>query len=95
MFYGLPVIAGNTDGSADALLNGELGLLIEPENPEAIVEAIGKIILKRPEFIPDHSLLMENFGYESYKKKLASLLNTGNDLKNNISYYKEQHKAGA
>jgi len=28
MFYGLPVIAGNLDGSVDALANGRLGLLI-------------------------------------------------------------------
>ena len=31
MYYGLPVIAGNMDGSVDALLNGELGQLVNPD----------------------------------------------------------------
>ena len=30
MFYGKPVIAGNKDGSADALQNGTLGILVNP-----------------------------------------------------------------
>jgi phosphatidylinositol alpha-1,6-mannosyltransferase len=29
-FYGLPIIAGNCDGSRDALLNGQLGVMINP-----------------------------------------------------------------
>lgn len=30
MYYGLVTIAGNTDGSVDAVLNGQLGLLVNP-----------------------------------------------------------------
>src|SRR6185437_1267256 len=36
MYYGLPVIAGNKDGSTDALLNGELGQLVNPGNAQEI-----------------------------------------------------------
>jgi glycosyltransferase involved in cell wall biosynthesis len=32
MYYNKPVIAGNKDGSADALLNGKLGLLVNPSS---------------------------------------------------------------
>ena len=35
---GLPVIAGNKDGSVDALLNGKLGKLIDPDNIQGTIE---------------------------------------------------------
>jgi phosphatidyl-myo-inositol dimannoside synthase len=74
MYYGTPVIAGNTDGSTDALLQGKLGLLIEPECPKAITEALQKMITSRNAYEPDHDLLMDNFGYDNYKKKLEEVL---------------------
>ncbi len=47
MHYGLPVIAGNKDGSKDALLNGRLGILVDPDNQDEIDAAIEKIIAKQ------------------------------------------------
>ena len=75
MYYGVPVIAGNQDGSVDALLNGDLGLLIEPNNATAIAEAVEKMMKNKEYYKPDHALLMENFGYDAYKRKLEGLLN--------------------
>lgn len=74
MYYGIPVIAGNKDGSTDALLNGRLGLLIEPNNSIEIEVAITKIMNNKITYKPDHSLLMENFGYEVYKKNIENFL---------------------
>ncbi len=37
---GLPVIAGNLDGSVDALADGALGRLVDPTSPEQIADAI-------------------------------------------------------
>ena len=74
MFYGLPVIAGNADGSTDALLQGKLGILITPENPSAIVDALKKIGEDREKYIPDQKLLQEHFSYETYKRGLAALI---------------------
>jgi phosphatidyl-myo-inositol dimannoside synthase len=74
MYYGTPVIAGNADGSTDALLQGELGLLIEPDKPKAITEAIQKMIKNRKAYEPNHDLLMDNFGYENYKRRLEEML---------------------
>jgi glycosyltransferase involved in cell wall biosynthesis len=74
MYYGTPVIAGNADGSTDALLQGKLGLLIEPDKPKAITEAIQKIIENRKAYEPNHELLMDNFGYENYKRRLEEML---------------------
>ncbi len=75
MFYGLPVIAGNADGSADALLQGKLGLLIPPDDTAEIVKAVEKIVENRNKYIPDQQLLKEHFSYEAYKRKLENFLN--------------------
>ena len=75
MYYGLPVIAGNKDGSTDALLNGELGLLIEPGKADAIADAVEKMMMNKEFYQPNHELLMMNFGYDAYKRKLESILN--------------------
>jgi phosphatidylinositol alpha-1,6-mannosyltransferase len=37
---GLPVIGGNRDGSVDALANGEIGLLIDPDDPDELENAL-------------------------------------------------------
>ena len=75
MYYGLPVIAGNQDGSIDALLNGKLGLLIEPNSAAAIAVAVEKMMLNKEKYLPNHKLLMHNFGYDAYKRKLEMVLN--------------------
>jgi phosphatidylinositol alpha-1,6-mannosyltransferase len=78
MYYGLPVIAGNKDGSVDALANGKLGLLIDPEDTDAIATAIEKILQDKTAFIPNREILMEHFGFDNYKKKLHHFLNDWN-----------------
>ena len=37
---GLPVIAGNRDGSVDALADGEIGLLVDPDRLEDNASAL-------------------------------------------------------
>jgi phosphatidyl-myo-inositol dimannoside synthase len=74
MYYGLPVIAGNTDGSVDALLNGELGQLVNPGNVEEIKNAIANIIENKTSFTPSRKVLIEHFSYEAYKEKLEELI---------------------
>src|SRR5205085_11515284 len=74
MYYNLPVIAGNADGSVDALKNGEFGLLVDPANVDDIRNAI-RLILETPKkYVPDHKLLMENFSYDSYKTRINPLI---------------------
>jgi glycosyltransferase involved in cell wall biosynthesis len=74
MYYNKPVIAGNKDGSADALLNGKLGLLVNPSSKEEVAEAIENIIDNRGQYLPDHTLLMEHFSFETYKEKWRKVL---------------------
>ncbi|MDQ6843593.1 MAG: glycosyltransferase family 4 protein [Bacteroidota bacterium] len=73
MYYGLPVIAGNQDGSADALLQGRLGQLINPEDVAAISRAIENILEDPFSFTPDRNLLMNHFSYDAYKANLEEV----------------------
>ena len=81
MFYGLPVIAGNKDGSTDALLNGKLGKLVDPLNTTEIAHAISGMLKNKNGCIPDRNLLLSNFGYDVYKEKFSKLLNSTLDEK--------------
>ena len=74
MYYGVPVIAGNLDGSADALCNGELGLLVNPLNANEIQHAIEKILANKTSHTPNHDLLMQKFSYTAYKNNLEVML---------------------
>ena len=74
MYYGLPVIAGNKDGSVDALCNGELGVLVDPDDVDSIRDAIENILVNKKAYTPDRELLMERFSYDTYKRKLEELL---------------------
>jgi phosphatidylinositol alpha-1,6-mannosyltransferase len=44
---GLPVVAGRAAGAIDAVLDGETGLLVDPEDPAAVAEAISTLLLDR------------------------------------------------
>jgi glycosyltransferase involved in cell wall biosynthesis len=74
MYYGLPVIAGNKDGSVDALLNGKLGLLVNPDNEDDINNAIQTIVKNKLLYKPDASLLMAHFSFDVYRQKLSKIL---------------------
>lgn len=74
MFYGKPVIAGNKDGSVDALCNGELGLLVDSGSVEEITEAVKKILDSPEKYLADAEKLEEYFGYPGYKKQLRECL---------------------
>lgn len=74
MYYGVPVIGGNADGTMDALRNGQLGTAVEPGNVDSIKAAIQKVLSHLSDHIPDHELLMNHFSYSRYKEKLQDLL---------------------
>lgn len=74
MYYGKPVIAGNKDGSVDALNQGKFGLLVDPDNVTEITAAIQKMLDDHESFVPSHEDVMQKFSYPEYKKKLKDIL---------------------
>ncbi|UKT64405.1 glycosyltransferase family 4 protein [Pedobacter mucosus] len=74
---GCSIIGGNIDGSSDALLNGELGKLINPENVQEIESSLLTSLAEdkdplRAKII--QSKCLDHFGYEAYKHKISTLL---------------------
>jgi len=77
LMCGKPVIAGNKDGSRDAVLDGELGVLIDPDDPTALKNSILGIL--KGEIVFDSKTLKnraeEEYGYENFKTKIKALIN--------------------
>lgn len=74
MFYGKPVIAGNRDGSIDALGNGEFGLLVNPNEVVEIAAAIHQVLLNPPAYIPNRQQVLRRFGYQGYKDNWREII---------------------
>jgi ActR/RegA family two-component response regulator len=58
----------------DALMNGELGLLVNPEDVDEIQNAIQKSLLNNQSRFTERRKMINNFGYEQYKQKLETIL---------------------
>lgn len=73
--YGCAVIGGNADGSRDALMDGELGTLLNPNDAAAMGEAIIVALQKeRPDTKAIQELCYRTFGYRQYQEKVSNLL---------------------
>ncbi|MXV17109.1 glycosyltransferase family 4 protein [Hufsiella ginkgonis] len=73
---GACIIGGNQDGSADALLNGKLGKMVDPDDIGGMTTAIETMLMS-----PDpalrrqvQSLCLQSFGFEGYRKQVQLLL---------------------
>jgi glycosyltransferase involved in cell wall biosynthesis len=77
---GKPTVGGNQDGAIDALCNGELGVLVDPDDLTEISTVIIAIlqktyplpILYQPETL--RKKVIEIYGFEQFKQNLAELL---------------------
>jgi glycosyltransferase involved in cell wall biosynthesis len=70
MASGIPVVASSLDGSREAVLNGRLGELADPDDCESVKEAIRRA-LRRPRQIPDG---LEIFSYERFRTSLQDII---------------------
>ena len=71
MACGVPVIASKVDGSREAVLNGKLGMVVDPENSDEIEGAILKALDYPKGKIPDG---LEHFYFNNYKTKLHGIV---------------------
>jgi phosphatidylinositol alpha-1,6-mannosyltransferase len=84
--YGCAVIGGNADGSRDALVDGELGGLLDPNDTEAIGGAIINALQKeRHDAKAIQELCFETFGYRQYQEKVSNLLFNYESINMNIN----------
>lgn len=74
MFYGKPVIAGNVDGSVDALQNGVFGILVDPNNQQQVTAAILQTLADPQKNTPTADAVLQQFGFPAYKEKLKGVL---------------------
>jgi asparagine synthase (glutamine-hydrolysing) len=77
MIHGLQVIAGNVDGSVDALRNGELGNLIDPYSTEQMTNVVKKIITGKQtlsEKLHLQQSALKHFGFEKFESRLKTEL---------------------
>lgn len=79
---GKPVLGGNQDGAMDALAHGELGVVVDPDNIEAIAQTLTQILqynyphplLYQPQIL--RQKVIEKFGFEQFQKTVTNLLQT-------------------
>jgi glycosyltransferase involved in cell wall biosynthesis len=71
---GLPVTGGNRDGSTEALIDGQLGTLIDPGSRVEIEEALLSALstpLTPGQKEEKRSLIEAHFGFKQFKKRLS------------------------
>ena len=78
MACGLPVIAGNKDGSTEALQFGELGTLIDPDNEEQLKEAIMHVLQEKKEEKRLREKMLSFFSFEKFTERLQKHLENRN-----------------
>jgi glycosyltransferase involved in cell wall biosynthesis len=69
---GLPVLGGKADGSRDALVDGELGLMVDPESPDELLDGL-ETILKREKRVPD---CLAPFDFPRFRAQIEELFAT-------------------
>lgn len=67
---GTQVIAGDKDGSVDALANGELGTLINPNDIDALAKAIQKMLTQNHDQRSIQDKTKQRFSYCNFKMRL-------------------------
>ncbi len=73
MACGLPVIAGNRDGSTEALQFGALGTLIDPDSSEQLTDAIMNVISKERNPADLQKRMLEHFSFSKFEKRLEKI----------------------
>lgn len=76
--WGLPTLAGNVGGPAEAVLDRQTGLLVNPESADEVADALSALLLD-PSLAATYGVaarnrVLEEFTWESVAAQLESLL---------------------
>lgn len=80
MASGLRVIAGNKDGSVDALKQGELGKLVNPDNLIEIEQALVEWLdypINKEEKLALQAKVYDAFNFEKYRESIRNMIKFG------------------
>jgi len=72
MACGVPVVGSKADGGREALRDGKLGILVDPDNPEEIIKAVLEA-LKRSRCVVPKGL--EYFSYNNFECRCHEMFN--------------------
>jgi phosphatidylinositol alpha-1,6-mannosyltransferase len=67
---GVPVLGGSVDGSRDALVDGRLGVMVDPENSDELLSGLEEI-LSREKQVPE---CLSPFDFPRFISQIAALL---------------------
>jgi len=67
---GVPVLGGSVDGSRDALVDGKLGVMVDPDSPEELLTGLEEI-LRREKRVPES---LKPFDYPRFRAQIERLL---------------------
>ncbi len=74
---GASIIAGSKDGSADALLKGRLGTLVDPDSSDEIIKAVHLALSTQKNTSSSYArqrLTIEHYAFNQYKVNIEALL---------------------
>ncbi len=76
---GLPIIAGNQDGSVEALLKGRIGLLVDPNHPQQLEQTLlnfldGKISQDLLDGERLRAEVLTNYGFDVFRDRVREVL---------------------
>lgn len=71
MACGVPVVGSKLDASREALMEGKLGVLVDPSNPEELVEGILKGLSRPKGVVPED---LPYFSYDAFEKRAHVIL---------------------
>ena len=71
MACGVPVVASKVDGSREAVLNGKLGILVDPTNPSEVKAGILEALRRPKGVIPDG---LKHFSFENFTSRLHTII---------------------
>jgi phosphatidyl-myo-inositol dimannoside synthase len=67
---GVPVLGGRVDGSRDALVDGRLGVMVDPESPDELLSGLEEV-LARGKQVPDS---LVPFDFPRFTKQIEDLI---------------------
>jgi phosphatidylinositol alpha-1,6-mannosyltransferase len=76
--WGLPALAGNGGGAAEAVVDGKTGLLVDPDDPESVVRTLCRLLedpgLARRMGEAARARVAREFSYEQFRERIRALI---------------------